>query len=254
MRSGTALVVAIVLIASGTLAPAALAQDVTWQMRYDERSTGVTDAVVDLPASLAWKYATEAEQFTAVATPAVDERAVYVPVGDTIYAIDRTTGALLWDQNAGDEVMSSPALADGILYFGSRDNNLWAINAEDGSVEWRYQTQGDIDTPPVISYGICYFGSDDNRLTALDLETRKPIWQFPTSGDIKAPPLVYRGVVVVGSNDGRIYCLNDEGRPLWSNSVEPNSFFASPVGERNKVVYASGKELVARDISSGRLV
>lgn len=249
MRSCMALMVALISLTS-----AALAQDVTWQMRYNEESTGVSNATIALPVSLAWKYATEAEQFSAVATPAVDERAVYAPVGDTMYAIDRVTGALLWEQSAGDEILSSPAIADGILYFGSRDNYLWAIDTADGSVEWRYQTQGGIDTPPVIAYGICYFGSDDNRLTALDLETRTPVWQFPTSGDIKAPPLVYRDVVVVGSLDGRIYCLNSSGQPIWSNAVERGTFFASPVGERTKVIYASGKELHARDLYSGRLV
>lgn len=249
MRSGMALIVAFTLLAS-----VAVAQDVTWQMRYDEESSGVSNATITFPTSLAWKYATEAETFNAVATPAVDENAVYAPVGDTIYAIDRLTGALLWEQSAGDEILSSPAIADGILYFGSRDDNPWAIDTRDGSVEWRYATGGGIDTPPVIAYGVIYFGSDDNRITALDLETRRPLWQFQTSGDIKAAPLVYRDVVVVGSLSGDIYCLNSNGQLIWSESIEPNNFFASPVGERTKVIYASGRDLNARDLYSGRLV
>lgn len=249
MRSGMALMVALI-----TLASTALAQDATWLMRYDESSSGVSDATIELPASLLWKYATEAEEFDAVATPAIDENAVYAPVGDTIYALDRMTGSLLWEQTAGDEILSSPAIADGVLYCGTRNNNLLAINTENGAIEWRFQTQGAVDTPPVIAYGVIYFGSDDNRLTALELETRDVIWQFEANGDIKAPPLVYRDVVIVGTTDGRIYSLNDEGQPLWSNSIEPDTFFASPVGERTKVIYASGKELVARDIYTGRLV
>ena len=147
MRSGMALIVALTLLAS-----VALAQDVTWQMRYNEESSGVSGATITFPTSLAWKYATEAEQFNAVATPAVDENAVYAPVGDTIYALDRATGALLWEQSAGDEILSSPAIADGILYFGSRDDNLWAVDTRDGSVDWRYATGGGIDSPPVIAY------------------------------------------------------------------------------------------------------
>lgn len=249
MRSCMALMVALI-----TLASAALAQDATWMMRYDEQSSGVSDASIELPTSLAWKYTTEAEQFDAVATPAVDDRAVYAPVGDTIYAIDRTTGSLLWEQTAGDDILSSPAIADGILYCGTRDNNLIAVNAENGSIEWRFQTQAGVDTPPVIAYGVIYFGSDDNRLTALELETRNVLWQFEAAGDIKAPPLVYRDVVIVGTTNGRIYSLNTNGQPQWSNTMEPDSFFASPVGERTKVIYADGKELVARDIYSGRLV
>lgn len=250
MRSGrVVLILALLSIAGGTFA-----QESQWLPRYDETSTGVSGASLELPVSLAWKYSVEDAQATPVATPAVGEEMVYVPVGDSIYAVDRRNGALRWEQSTGGEIYSSPSLVDGILYFGSRDNKLYAVNAADGSIEWRYPTGGSIDCPPVVAYGTCYFGSDDNRLTALDLDTRTPKWQFETAGDIKAPPLVYRDVVVVGCQDRRIYCLNREGRPIWSNSIEPDTFFASPVGERNKVIYASGKELQARDLSSGRLV
>ncbi|MGI5816945.1 MAG: PQQ-binding-like beta-propeller repeat protein [Armatimonadota bacterium] len=249
MRSGTALIVALI-----TLASTALAQDTTWLMRYDAESSGVTDASIELPASLLWKYTTEEENFNAVATPAVDETSIYAPVGDTIYALDRGTGALRWQQTAGDEILSSPAIADGVLYCGTRDNSLLAIDTSNGSLEWRFRTQGPVDGTPVIAYGVAYFGSDGNRLTALDLETRNVLWQFEANGDIKAPPLVYRDVIIVGTNNGRIYSINAQGQPLWSNTVESGTFFASPVGERTKVIYASGRELVARDIYTGRLV
>ncbi|MFP4248018.1 MAG: PQQ-binding-like beta-propeller repeat protein [Armatimonadota bacterium] len=251
MRSGRVLMVAAILTA---LATAASAQDATWMMRVDEQSSGVSDAELQLPTSLTWKYATEAEDFDAVATPAVDERAVYAPVGDTIYAVDRVTGELLWEQTAGDDILSSPAIADGVLYCGTRDDSLLAINTENGSIEWRFRTQGAVDTPPVVAYGVIYFGSDGNRLTALELESRDVLWQFEARGDIKAPPLVYRDVVIVGTTGGRIYSLNSEGQPLWSNSIDRDSFFASPVGERTKVIYTSGRELLARDIYTGRLV
>lgn len=243
----------VMLLCAITLSVAS-AQDATWLPRYDASSSGVSTASLPLPVSLAWKYTTGDDTSTPVATPAVGPDMIYAPVGDTIYAIDRRTGALVWEQATGGEIYSSPALADGILYFGSRDGNLWALDAEDGSVEWRYPTGGPVDCSPVIAYGVCYFGSDDNRVVALDLETRTPIWQFETNGDVKASPLVYRDVVVVGSQDRHIYCLNSQGRPIWSQRVERAAFFASPVGERTKVIYASGRELEARDIYTGRRV
>ncbi len=235
-------------------AGAVLAQDATWLARYDEINSGVTDAGLELPVSLMWKHTTGDDEATAVATPAIGPDMVYAPVGHSIYAIDRGTGELVWQQSAGGEIYSSPALADGILYFGSRDGNLWAVNAEDGSVEWRYPTGGPVDCSPVIAYGVCYFGSDANRLIALDLETRQPIWQFETAGDIKASPLVYRDVVVVACQERRIYSLNAQGRPIWSQALERRACFAAPVGERTKVIYSSGRQLEARDIYTGRVV
>lgn len=234
--------------------PVAWPQDATWLPRYDAESSGVSTATLQLPVSLTWKYTTGDEKSTPVATPAVGPDMIYAPVGDTMYALDRATGALVWEQATGGEIYSSPALAEGILYFGSRDGNLWALNAEDGSVEWRYPTGGPVDCSPVIAYGVCYFGSDDNRVVALDLATRTPRWQFETNGDVKASPLVYRDVVVVGSQDRRIYCLNSQGRPIWSQIVERAAFFATPVGERDKIIYACGRDLEARDMYTGRRV
>ncbi len=251
MRSGRAFLILMLLCMAGTV----FAGQTNWLPRYNENSAGVSEASLDFPVSLAWKYTTNDDNdVKPVATPAVGDRMVYVPIGDTIYAVDRKTGSLVWDQAAGDDIFSSPALVDGMLYFGSRDNNLWALNAEDGSVEWRYRTGGNVDAPPIIVDGVCYFGSDDNRLVALDLETREPRWQFEAAGSIKAPPLVYRDVIIVGSQGRRVHALNREGRPIWSNTIEPRSFFASPVGVRNTVIYASGRDLHARDLRTGRAI
>lgn len=250
MRTGRALLILLLLSVTG----AALAQDGNWLPRYNVNSTGVSDASLQFPVSLAWKYTTENNDALPVATPAVGDRMVYVPIADAIYAVDRVTGALVWDQAAGDDIYSSPALIDGTLYFGSRDGNLYAVNAEDGSIEWRFATGGGIDCAPVIVDGVCYFGSDDNRLTALDLETRQVLWQFEAAGSIKASPLVHREMIILGSQGRRIYGLNLDGRPVWSQTIEARSFFASPVAERNTVIYATGRQLHARDLNSGRSV
>lgn len=245
---------AAVIVIVMMLASAGFAQDGTWLPRYDEQSSGVSPASLELPVSLAWKHTIDDNEARSIATPAVGEDMIYAPVGSSVYAIDRVTGALVWERATGDAIYSSPVLADGVLYFGSRDGNLWAVDAEDGSVEWRYPAGAAVDCSPVLAYGVLYFGSDANRVVALDLETRQPIWQFETGGDIKASPLVYRDVVVVGSLDNRIYCLNNQGRPIWSEALAHKAFFASPVGERTKVIYASGRNLMARDIYTGRLV
>lgn len=241
------------LLAVTLISLSAAAQDEVWLPRYSPDNSGVSAASIELPASLRWKHTIEdAEDAKAVAMPAVGADMVYVPLGPIMYALDRRSGALRWQQEVGAEIYSSPALTDGTLYFGSRDGNLWALDAESGSVQWRYPMGGAVDCAPVIVEGVAYFGSDGNRLVALDLGTREALWQFETGGDIKATPLVYRDVVIVGSQDRHIYCLNFQGRPMWSKAVSERAFFAAPTGERKKVIYGCGKEVVARDIYTGR--
>jgi outer membrane protein assembly factor BamB len=46
-----------------------------------------------------------------------------------VYALDAATGAELWSfiTALGWAVMSSPAVANGVVYVGSLDNNLYAL-------------------------------------------------------------------------------------------------------------------------------
>lgn len=233
----------------------AAAQQEAWLPRYDTENSGVSPATLDLPASLRWKHTIEdAEDATPVAMPAVGADKVYVAVGSVMYALDRRSGAQAWKREVGAEIYSSPALFNGTVYFGSRDANLWALDAENGSVKWHYEMDGPVDCAPVIVNGVAYFGSDDNRLVALDLTSDQPTlrWQFATRGDVKSTPLIYRDRVVVGSQDRHVYCLNSEGRIMWSKSVPDRAFFAAVTAERGKIIYACGREVIARSLDGGR--
>ena len=64
---------------------------------------------------------------------------VYVGSWDhNVYALNASTGALLWSFVTGNLVGSSPAVADGVVYFGSYDNNVYALNARTGAKLWSY--------------------------------------------------------------------------------------------------------------------
>ena len=46
-----------------------------------------------------------------------------------VYALDASTGNLLWRYETGDDVSSSPVVADGVVYVRSNDNYVYAIGA-----------------------------------------------------------------------------------------------------------------------------
>src|ERR1700730_10595909 len=43
---------------------------------------------------------------------------------------------LKWSYTTGDTVTSSPAVANGVVYVGSWDNNVYAMNASTGAKLW----------------------------------------------------------------------------------------------------------------------
>ncbi len=91
-----------------------------------------------------------------------------------IYCLNATTGAQIWNYTAGNWVDSSPAVANGYVYFGSIDKNLYCINATTGAQIWYYTTGAAIESSPAIAYGSVFFGSNDNVtycLNAYDRDT-----------------------------------------------------------------------------------
>jgi len=53
---------------------------------------------------------------------------MYVGADDhNVYALNASTGAKLWSYATGGAVQSSPAVANGVLYIGSTDDNVYAF-------------------------------------------------------------------------------------------------------------------------------
>ena len=60
-----------------------------------------------------------------------------------LYALNASTGAKLWSYTTNGDVGSSPAVANGVVYFGSFDDNVYALNASTGTKLWSFTT-GDL--------------------------------------------------------------------------------------------------------------
>ena len=137
-----------------------------------------------------------------------------------------------WKFATGDRIVSSPVWSEGVLYFGSDDNNLYAVDAESGRQKWKYATQGPVPSSPAIAGGMVYFASYDGKFYALNAETGRLKWKFTTAGERRfeakgihglqpknqtipdpwdvylSSPVVVDGAVYFGSGDGNIYALD----------------------------------------------
>ncbi len=133
--------------------------------------------------------------------------------------------SLAWNFTTNGAVISSPSIADGIVYAGSQDKCIYAIGAFSGSLIWKYQTDGAIISSPAVANGKVYVASEDGFVYCLDAYQGTFIWrtfintnqQF-TFGDLvlKSSPAVSDGMVYIGSLDGCLYALNaDTGAVVW---------------------------------------
>ena len=76
---------------------------------------------------LVWSYPLQKH---VLSTPAIHDGCVFiVDTGRTIHCVDAATGRPYWTHEIGGEVWASPLVADGKIYFGTRNGKFWIFKA-----------------------------------------------------------------------------------------------------------------------------
>jgi tetratricopeptide (TPR) repeat protein len=90
---------------------------------------------------------------------------------------------------------------------------LYALDLTSGEVVWTTRTDKHIYVPPAVADGMVLLASDDRRLRALRLGDGSELWQVVLPDKIRAAPLVIDDRVVVGQRDGALHCIWWKVRP-----------------------------------------
>lgn len=207
-----------------------------------------------------WQYPLAQVVF---ASPAVVNGVVYFPGGDasgTVYAFNARTGTVLWQSTVvnDEQIISTPAVADGILYVGVLNNyTLYALDISTGTVLWTYATGGYVGSSPAVANGIVYFESwnDDHNVYALDARTGAVRWTYTmtAAGILGTSPAVANGVVYVGSD--YVYALDaNTGALLWKYGPGIEDFAGSPAVANGVVYVGDGNGVDALNASTGAVV
>ena len=161
------------------------------------------------------------------------------PGTGVFFAVDIATGKERWRLQTEGKILSSPAVADGLVYIGSTDHNLYAVDATSGQVKWKFAAGNEVRTSPAVQNGIVYFGSEDKNVYALDAATGAKKWTFATQGGVFSSPAVANGFVYAGSKDGSVYTLDAaSGVAKWTFRSD-NSVLASPVVSSDGTLYVA---------------
>jgi outer membrane protein assembly factor BamB len=84
--------------------------------------------------------------------------------------LEARTGLKRWKYTTGYDVVSSPAVANGVVYVGSWDGKLYALQARTGSDLWSYKIGSTISSSPVVVNGMVYVCSDGGDVYAFGLK------------------------------------------------------------------------------------
>jgi outer membrane protein assembly factor BamB len=102
--------------------------------------------------------------------------------------------------------VSSPSLVGDYAYIGSAAN-LVSVDLINHNVQWTFPTNGDVVSSPAVAGGVVYVGSEDGHLYAIDRTTGALLWDYVTGGEITSSPAVANGLLYIGSMDGKLYCF-----------------------------------------------
>ncbi len=229
--------------------------------RYDPSQTSFCPETLPMPIALDWELTTT--RFTAnAASPVIAGKTCYFACGDHVYAVDMETGLTKWkypsEQGLGGSVKVTPAVYNGMLYFGDTLGNLYCISTDTGTFQWAYQTRSAIRCPPVIDDGVIYIGSDDKSVYAIDATTGESAtgWAKPfvARDDFAVGLAVSNGIVVASCMDGNLYGIHEgSGKLKWGPVRLPEApVDTSPVVEQNVVVMVVGNTMYGLNIRGGQ--
>jgi outer membrane protein assembly factor BamB len=137
-------------------------------------------------------------------TPAVAGGRVFVPSVAYSLTAFSTSGRYLWRIGTGAYVYSSPAVADGVVCFGSYAGTFYGVSAGSGRVLWRVATGGAISGAAVIVDGVAYVGSFSHRIIGVNLHTGRRLVTFPHGQFV---PLSGNGARLLFNGFSRIYAV-----------------------------------------------
>jgi len=206
-------------------------------------------------------------------TPVVVNGVLYVGSYDgNLYALSSETGALKWKFPTGGErrfeakglhgmqpkhqtiadpfdiYLSSPIVVEGVVYFGSGDNNVYALDAATGDLRWKFKTGDVVHASPAFSNGLIFVGSWDSYFYAVDAKTGKERWRFHGGEDplihnqvgFQSSPAVVDGVVYTGCRDAQVYALDAAtGKEKWRFDNALSWVNTSPAVNGGKVFFAT---------------
>ncbi len=224
-----------------------------------------------------------------VSSPAIASgKAFFVSSAGALVALDAATGEVKWVfateferkfeaknlhgllsaaqtvPDAWDVFTSSPAVANGKVYFGSGDGNVYAVDAESGVLHWKYATRDIVHASPAIDERTVYIGGWDSYLYALDAETGQERWSFKSGEDpvihnqvgFQSSPAVVDGTVFVGCRDAHVYALDAAtGRKKWDYPTSKSWVIGTPA-VRDGTVYvgtSDSSRFMGLDAKTGRL-
>ncbi len=167
-----------------------------------------------------------------------------------LYVVDTRTGLEHAQVPLDDLLIATPALVDGVLYFGTSEGLVQAVDWKAKKTLASFETRQprEVHSAPSVTSDLVVIGCRDKSVYGLDRKTLEKRWVHATRAGNDSSPVVVGDRVYIGSGDKFFYGLNlQDGREVWKHSAGLPFAEASPAAAEQRLVVCtegpSGKVL-----------
>jgi outer membrane protein assembly factor BamB len=120
-----------------------------------------------------------------------------------------TASALKWTYPLARHSMSTPSLADGLVFVGDSGRRLHCVEAETGKPCWTHEVNGEVWASPLVADGKAYFATKNGDVLVFKANRDKTLLSQTDLGDgISGTPVAANGVLYVTTMQ-RLFALQD---------------------------------------------
>jgi outer membrane protein assembly factor BamB len=177
---------------------------------------------------------------------------IYFAANNLVYAVNASTNRTVWTRNIINNVIVTPALYSGMLFFANL-TNLTAVSARTGSISWStnvlVSTGSNVLTSPLLVYdNEVIFGASDNNVHAFYANNGTAVW-LSYIGSKPVSVTSVSGDLAVKTNTGVIDLVVQAGNAAnilvtnqYPASIAPTNTLAS---NGNRIYFGSGTNAIA---------
>jgi len=219
------------------------------KFRHDLSNSGVTDSPVSASPHLVWQKDLGG---MVTSSASIVNGILYVGVWETsgvpgkLVARNLTTGSPVWTYIAGaNGIPSSPAVDGGIVYFGTRNDNIVALDALSGAEKWNISTGGAVYSSPAVVGGTAFVACLDGKVYARDAVNGGKKWETGLFASSESSPAAASGKVYLGDESGYVYALyQSNGSTAWTYDTKGGYISSSPAYDGTNIYITNSKQMI----------
>jgi outer membrane protein assembly factor BamB len=178
---------------------------------------------------------------------AVASEVVYGSLDRRLFAIEDSSGAVIWSVPAAPLLGDLAAVEDRVV-AGTVGGRVTAYQASDGSERWSFQAGAWVWARPLAAGNTLYVADLDGIVYALDNATGAERWRTTTPrGDVRGNLALTSGLLVMASSSGSIFALDPaSGVEQWHIEPGVGRLLASPLVLESDILFLSDSGTLLR--------